>query len=136
MPEVSKTRLNEFLEFYGKARSRAELQVEREVFSTNAGISSYTTPEQADALAELLDLRQESLLLDVGSGKGWPALYLAERSGCTAVLTDVPLAGVRAAAATAAARRLQSRCAVAAASGTHLPLRRRTFDAVVLSDVL
>ena len=136
MPEVSKTRLDEFLQSYGRQRSRAELQVEREVFGTNAGIASFTTPAQADTLATLLELTPESLLLDVGSGTGWPALYLAERSGCRAVLTDVPLTGVRSAAATAASRGLGRRCAVVAASGTRLPLRPRTFDAVVLSDVL
>ena len=34
-------------------------------------------------------------LLDLGAGRGWPGLYLAVRTGCQVVLSDVPLEGLR-----------------------------------------
>jgi len=36
----------------------------------------------------------QPVLLDVGTGRGWPALYLAQRSGCSVVGTDLPLAAL------------------------------------------
>jgi ubiquinone/menaquinone biosynthesis C-methylase UbiE len=110
--------------------------VEREVHGVNAGITSYTTVAQADRLAQALGLRAGVLLLDVGAGNGWPGLRLAEQTGCDVVLTDVPAAGVYRAAARAIERRVEGRCAFAVASGTHLPFRARSFDAVVHTDVL
>ncbi len=128
--------LDDFLKYYGRPPSRAELAVEREVFGVNAGIISYTTPAQADLLAEALELRPGLRLLEVGAGTGWPGLYLAKRTGCEAVLTDVPFSGIRTAAARATKQRVFGRCAFAAASGTHLPFRSKSFDAVIHSDVL
>ena len=128
--------LGDFVTYYGRELSRAERAVEREVFGSAAGINSYTTPAQTELLADALRLRPGVQLLDVGSGSGWPALYLAQRTGCDAVLTDVPVAGIRSAAARASDRRLLGRCAFVAASGTDLPFRSRSFDAVAHSDVL
>lgn len=125
-----------FADTYGRDRSRAELRVEREVFGANEGINSYTTVEQADLLAEALELGPGMRLLDVGAGFGWPGLYLARKSGCEAVLADVPARAVRSAAARALKQRLGQRCFFALASGARLPFRPRSFDAVVHTDVL
>jgi len=135
-PKLPRGRLGEFVKYYGKRPSRAELAVEREVHGVNAGINSYATPAQADLLAEVLGLRPGVRLLDVGAGFGWPGVYLAEQTGCDVFLTDVPASGVRAAAARASQRGVAGRCAFAVASGAHLPFRARSFDAVVHTDVL
>ncbi len=128
--------LDDFLKYYGKAQSRAELAVEREVHGINAGINSYTTVAQADLLAEALCLGPGVRLLDVGAGFGWPSVYLAEKTGCDVALTDVPPSAVGNAAARAIKRRVFARCRFAVASGTRLPFRRHAFDAVVHTDVL
>ena len=57
----------EFVARYAKPLTRAERQIEHEVFGTAAGIVSYTTPAQADVLAEALGLDAGTLLLDVGA---------------------------------------------------------------------
>ncbi len=129
-------RLAKFSQQYDKARTRAELLVEREVHGTNARINSYTTVAQADTLADVLGLAPGVRLLDVGAGFGWPGLYLAERTGCNVLLTDVPTTAMHSAAAQAAKQRLTDSCSFALASGAHLPLRPRSFDAVVHTDVL
>jgi 2-polyprenyl-3-methyl-5-hydroxy-6-metoxy-1,4-benzoquinol methylase len=128
--------LGDFLKGYAKGLSPAELRVERDVHGINAGITSYTTPAQAGALADVLGLGPGVSLLDVGAGAGWPGVYLAERTGCRVFLTDVPVDGIRTAAARAARQGVFETCSFAAASGTHLPFRARTFDAVVHTDVL
>ena len=67
---------------------------------------------------------------------GWPALYLAKRTGCEAVLTDLPAVALRDASFRAQRRRVRHRCAIVLASGRALPFRPRSFDAVVHTDVL
>jgi 16S rRNA G1207 methylase RsmC len=135
-PKLPPGQLADFLSGYARSVSRAELAVEREVFGTNAGITSYTTPDQAGRLAEVLQLRAGLRVLDVGAGAGWPGLFIAGKSGCEVVLTDVPVAALRHAVASAHRRGVAQSCGFAAASGTHLPFRSRTFDAVVHADVL
>ncbi len=134
-PKLS-ARLTDFIASYGRTPSKAELLVEREVYGMNAGIISYTTPAQAGVLAQELRLEPGALLLDIGSGTGWPALHLAKSTGCHVMLTDVPSDALRGAAARAYKQGLAGNCAFAVASGTHLPFRPQSFDAVVLSDVL
>jgi cyclopropane fatty-acyl-phospholipid synthase-like methyltransferase len=111
-------------------------RIERAVIGGDFGADGYTTRVQAEDLARHLDLRPECRLLDLGSGRGWPALYLAARTGCHAVLTDYPLDRLAAARSRAEREDLQDRCAVVAAAGPHLPFASGMFDAAGHADVL
>ncbi len=110
--------------------------MEQEVFGMCIGSNGYTTVEEAEELIEQLSLRPGSWLLEIGSGRGWPGLYVTEKSGCTAVLTDIPVSAVNESKKNADRRVLTNWCRVAAADGTALGFRTETFDAVVHSDVL
>ncbi len=121
---------------YATQTSHAHRAVQREVFGADTWVRGYTTPAQADLLAQRLDLRPGVRLLDVGAGQGWPSLYLAQKTGCEAVLTDIPEPGLRDALGRAVRLRLAARCSFLMASGTHLPLRAGSFDAVVHTDTL
>ncbi len=116
--------------------AQAAQRVERLVIGCDYGADGYTTVAQADELACRLALRPGVRLLDLGSGRGWPGVYLAKTTGCQVVLTDLPVDGLRIAAARAAAEGLDGRCAVVAASGRQLPFAAGTFHAVVHADVL
>lgn len=108
-------------------------RVERKVIGSDYGATSYTTKAQADRLVQHLDLGAGVLLLDIGSGAGWPGIYLAA-TGARVILTDIPLEGL-----SVASRRIQKDDVagdVVAASGDSLPFPDRTFDAVTSSDVL
>jgi len=87
--------LKRFSSRYGEEGTDAGRLVECRVIGANVGANGYTTLAQADRLVEALDLSPESRLLDLGSGRGWPGLHLAARTGCHTVLTDVPEAAVR-----------------------------------------
>ncbi len=133
---MSRQDANWFADTYARMDTPVHRVVQREVFGADAWVRGYTTPAQADLLAERLSLRPGLRILDVGSGLGWPSLYLAQRTGCEAVLTDVPEPGLRSAIDRADRLRLGRRFSLARGSGTHLPFRFKTFDAVVHTDVL
>jgi methylase of polypeptide subunit release factors len=125
-----------FGERYGEERIDATEAIEREVIGLAWGACGYTTVGQAHELVEHLALGPGQRLLDLGAGRGWPGLYLAVRSGCSVVLTDVPLEGLRGALQQAAHERVADRVTAVASTARALPLRDATFDAVVHTDVL
>jgi SAM-dependent methyltransferase len=126
--------LDRFRDYYSGATDPVVRELERRVLGTDYGGNSYTDVVQADELVDLMDLGPGSALLDIGSGLGWPGLYLAARSGCRVVLSDVPIEGLHHARNRAAAERL--RATAVATSGVTLPFRDASFDAVTHSDVL
>jgi 2-polyprenyl-3-methyl-5-hydroxy-6-metoxy-1,4-benzoquinol methylase len=128
--------LERFRERYATTANDAAAAIEQQVLGAAWGANGYTTVDQADELARRLALRPDHLLLDVGTGRGWPGLYLAARTGCRLVGADMPLDGLRAAMVQAGHQRLRPQVAMVAASAANLPFRRQAFDAIVHTDVL
>ena len=130
------TRLERFVQEYATPQSETARQMEREVFGLSLNSNGYATPDQAEELGRRLGLRRRVHLLELGSGRGWPAVYLVERFGCRATMTDVPIDALRESAATADRQGVGDRCAFTVANGVALPFRTRSFDAVTHNDVL
>lgn len=125
-----------FSKKYEHAQSDVMREIERTVCGCDYGATSWTTREEARAVADMLALRPDRRLLDVGAGSGWPGVYLAKETGCDIVLTDLPLTGLRSAMKRAAADRIAGSCWAAVAAGSALPFERASFDAIAHSDVL
>jgi 2-polyprenyl-3-methyl-5-hydroxy-6-metoxy-1,4-benzoquinol methylase len=121
---------------YGAALPPVARQIEQRVIGGDWGANGFTTMAQADTLAHELHLSAGDRLLDLGTGRGWPGLYLAARTGCQVVLTDLPLEGLRVAANRATREGLAARTAVVAAAASALPFQAGSFDAVIHTDVL
>jgi len=116
--------------------TRAHLIVERNVIGANVGANGYTTIDQADELLLILRLRLEDRLLDIGAGRGWPGLYLSERSGCEAVLLEISIDDLQQSVDRAEGAGVADRCSFIRGTATALPFRSRSFDALVHTDVL
>ena len=87
--------IERFADKYRLCCSPVRLDIERDALGADYGSTGYTTRAQADELGRLLALGPGVRLADIGSGSGWPGLYLAERTGCQVFGTDLPLDGVR-----------------------------------------
>jgi ubiquinone/menaquinone biosynthesis C-methylase UbiE len=124
-----------FRERYGAPVSEAALVVEREVIGANVGANGYTTVKQADMLSARLGLTPTTRLLDIGSGRGWPALYLTAKIGCRTALIDLPEPALRTALRNADKQDLSEVCVVRA-SGDRLPFASDSFDVVTHTDTL
>lgn len=111
-------------------------EVELRTLGSDFGGNGYATLAEVSSLGGILELGPGRRLLDVGAGQGWPGLYLARQTGCTVVLTDVPLEGLVTATRRATREGLGARAWALAAGGPMLPLRTATFDSAVHTDVL
>ena len=116
--------------------SETMLEIERAVCGCDYGCTSWTRRDEADTAAGLLGLAPGVDFLDIGSGSGWPGLYLARESGCNVTLTDLPLEGLAVAKRRAEKDGFADRCAVIQADGAALPFKSAAFDAIFHSDVL
>jgi len=125
-----------FAASYELATTPAMLEIERSVLGCDYGGTSWTTREQAAGIAAALDLGRESHVLDIGSGSGWPALYVAAVSGCDVTLLDLPRNALAMARRRAEADGLANRVIVVSASGAALPFASSSFSAITHSDVL
>ena len=122
---------------YGNYESVTYRQVRIETYGEDFGQTSWVTTEESNAIPQLLGLRSDSFVLELGCGSGGYALHLAEKVGCRLIGLDTNERGVRNANQLALARGLASgaRFEQCDASKT-LPFDGDTFDAVFSNDVL
>lgn len=84
-----------------------------------------------ERLGLLLELNPQSKVLDVASGKGTSAIFLAERFGCEVVGIDYSAQNINKSMETAAEKGLASRVRFEQADAERLPAEDGFFDAVV-----
>jgi 2-polyprenyl-3-methyl-5-hydroxy-6-metoxy-1,4-benzoquinol methylase len=125
-----------FRERYAIPTAAVSAAIEQRVIGAVWGANGYTTVIQADELGRRLGLGPGWTLLDVGTGRGWPGLYLAAQSGCSLIGTDMPLDALSVAASRAREEGIDERVALVAAGAAHQPFRPECFDAIVHTDVL
>jgi ubiquinone/menaquinone biosynthesis C-methylase UbiE len=122
---------------YGDFGSDVEAAVRRETYGEDLGQTSWMTASEWLAFADLLRITQSSEVLEVGSGSGGPAVYLALVRGCRITGVDVNEHGVRNAARLAEGRGIAERTQFRALDASQpLPFADASFDAVVANDAI
>lgn len=99
-------------------------------------VNGYTTPDQAQRMAEALSLAASHRLLDLGGGRGWPGSHVARQTGCSLVVCDLPDEALHEARVTLDDEGLAPRAALVQADGRALPFADGVFDGVTHADVL
>ncbi|HVF43673.1 MAG TPA: class I SAM-dependent methyltransferase [Pyrinomonadaceae bacterium] len=128
-------RVDLFESIYGNFGERVVEAIRKETFGRDIGQNSWLTADEYDRFIPRLGLAPGAQVLEVASGSGGPALYLAEKTGCRVTGIDASENGVatatRAAADAGKSGRVSFRLADANAP---LPFEDDTFDAVVCID--
>src|SRR5687768_16057548 len=110
-------------------------RIRQKTFGEDFGQNSWTTADEYRRWAEWLDLRESSHVLEVASGSGGPAIFLAELCGCRVTGVDVNAHGVAAAVQRAQAQGLADRVTFQEADAdATLPFPDRSFDAILCID--
>lgn len=122
---------------YGNFASSAEAAVRAETYGQDIGQTSWMTAAEWLHFADQVGAGPKSHVLEVGSGSGGPAVYLAEQIGCRVTGIDINERGVRNAIALAQARGLADRVRFQAVdAGKPVGFPDATFDAVLSNDAM
>jgi SAM-dependent methyltransferase len=84
---------NNYANFSGQVLSA----IRAETFGQDIGQNSWLTVDEYDRFIEWLDITSGSHVLEVASGSGGPALYLARKAGCEITGVDINPYGISAA---------------------------------------
>jgi len=82
-------------------------------------------------LAEVAQIKSDSRILDIASGRGTTACFLAQRHECRVLGIDLSLVSASLAANKAKSEGVAQKVVFAAADAEHLPFADRSFDAVI-----
>lgn len=122
---------------YGNYTSDPYRQVRIETYGQDFGQTSWVTTQESLEIPQLLGLRPDSSVLEIGCGSGGYALYLAETLGCRIVGLDINEPAIRGAKELAQTRALGSRARFEQCDvSKKLPFEDATFDAAFSNDVL
>lgn len=100
------------------------------------GQQSFITPRYVDWLIARLGIGAQDRVLDVGSGPGGPAVYLATATGCRITGIEIDEDGIAAARELAAGAGLGDRAEFVAADAMRMPFPDASFDVAVSLNVM
>ena len=122
---------------YENYESETYREIRTETYGKDFGQTSWVTTEEAEEIPQLLALKADSSVLEIGCGSGGYALHLAEKIGCRILGLDINVPGVRNANRLAQAKSLASRARFEDQDVSKvLPCEDSAFDAVFSNDVL
>jgi SAM-dependent methyltransferase len=122
---------------YADYGSRAEADVRRDAFGEDIGQSSWLTAAEWLRFADQVHAREQADVLEVGSGSGGPAVYLAGARGCRVTGVDINEHGIRNAERLGSVRGVADRVTFRVVdAGKPLPFADASFDAVLSNDAM
>jgi len=109
--------------------------IRKDTYGIDIGQNSWLTVDEYERLLPLLQLGPETHVLEVASGSGGPAIYVARTHGCRVTGIDASESGIATASQLAAAAGLDARVQFRHADATGpLPFEAGAFDALVCID--
>lgn len=122
---------------YADFAGSVEAAVRQETYGEDLGQTSWLTAREWLEFAEQLGVGPSAEVLEVGSGSGGPAVYLALARGGRVMGVEINEHGVRNASGLAEARGLAGRVQFQAVdAGRPLPFSPGRFDAIVSNDAM
>jgi SAM-dependent methyltransferase len=120
---------------YAHFEAEVLARIRRRTFGEDFGQNSWTTADEYRRWAHDLGLDANSVVLEVASGSGGPALFLAQQLGCRVHGVDINAHGVATANEKARAASLDGRVTFTLTDADQpLPFADATFDAILCID--
>lgn len=119
---------------YGNFREQVLAEIRHETYGEDIGQNSWITTDEYDTFYSWLGLAPQAHVLEVASGSGGPALYLARKHGCRITGIDINEEGLNTARQAARAARLDAADFRFADGDKRLPFEAESFDAVMCMD--
>jgi SAM-dependent methyltransferase len=111
--------------------------VRKETFGTDMGQNSWTTVDEFDRFINSLNVTSSDRVLEVASGSGGPALYLAKKIGCHVTGIDANSSGIQTATKLAeASPQSDSVLFKVADACEELPFDDNSFDGLLCIDAM
>ena len=122
---------------YGNYSLPVYAEIRMETYGEDYGQTSWVTTAESHEIPQLLQLRDESSVLEIGCGSGGYAVHLANSIGCRIVGLDINAEGVRNANVLAEQAKVAGRASFREFDVSQpLPAKEDSFDAVYSNDVL
>jgi len=119
---------------YGNFQEQVLAEIRRDAFGEDIGQNSWITTDEYDMFYSWLDLSPGDHVLEVASGSGGPALYLAKRFKCRITGVDINEEGIKTASQQALESGIPDAKFQLANADLGLPFDDETFDAVMCMD--
>src|SRR2546422_9921236 len=101
---------------YDNFSARVQADVRAETYGQDLGQSSWMTADELRQFIRRLKLKPSSHVLEVGSGSGGPALFVARTMGCRITGLDINEYGIRNSNQLARRQQLETRAQIGRAS--------------------
>jgi len=122
---------------YDNFSARVQAEVRAATYGEDLGQSSWMTADELRKFIRWLKLKPSSHVLEVGSGSGGPALFVARTIGCWITGLDINEHGVRNANALARRQELAARARFELTDASQpLPFGENSFDAILSNDAM
>ena len=119
---------------YGNFQERVLEEIRRETYGEDIGQNSWITTSEYDTFYGWLNLSAGEHVLEIASGSGGPALYLAKKFRCRITGLDINEEGIKTANQHALDAKITDAKFQLANVDERLPFEDETFDAVMCTD--
>jgi SAM-dependent methyltransferase len=128
-------RVDLFYNTYSNFSEQVLAAIREETFGRDIGQNSWLTADEYDRFISWLLLEPDGYVLEVASGSGGPARYLAQKTNCYVTGIDANESGVETATQSLRESNLSDRITIKVAdANARLPFEDNTFDAVMCID--
>jgi cyclopropane fatty-acyl-phospholipid synthase-like methyltransferase len=119
---------------YGNFQERVLAEIRRDTYGEDIGQNSWITTDEYDAFYNWLNLSPGDHLLEIASGSGGPALYLAKKFQCRVTGIDINEEGIKTANQAARDTNIPNVSFRLADVNQQLPFAEGTFDGLMCTD--
>lgn len=119
---------------YGNFQERVLAEIRRDTYGEDIGQNSWITTDEYDMFYSWLNLSAGDHLLEIASGSGRPALYLAKKFQCRITGIDINEEGIKTANQAARDAKIPNVSFQLADVNQRLPFDEETFDGLMCTD--